>query len=253
MNTLNIKYKNNYALVEIDNGKVNAVNTNLATDLRDVFLDFEKNKDVNGVVLVGKPHCFSAGLDVMMMATGSTDQTIEFWKIYMEALQAMIRFSKPFICGITGFAPAAGTTIALCADYRIMGKGKKHVIGLNEFKMSLMIPEIMGDIYAYHLGEKAAWEAIQNAKLFRAEEAVEVGLVNEAVEVEEVVEKAEARMQKMLKILPACYVKSKVVMRKGLLKTVDRDFEPMLDVLRKHSEDPMTKKLFEIFLAKLKK
>jgi len=253
MSTLQTQHKNGYALIQIDNGKVNAINTELARDLRDTFLKLEKDTSVKGVVLIGKPHCFSAGLDVMQMATGTIDQTIEFWTIYMEAFKAMIRFSKPFVCGITGFAPAGGTAIALCADYRIMGKGEKHVIGLNEFKMSLMIPEIMGDIYAYHLGEKAAWEAVQSAKLFRADEAVAVGLVNEAVEVEEVVEKAEARMQKMLKILPSCYSKSKAVMRKGLLEVVNRDFEPMLDVLRKHAEDPMTRKLFEMFLAKLKK
>lgn len=253
MSTLKIEHKNGYAIIQIDNGKVNAINTDLVRDLRDTFLKFENDASVRGIILTGRPHCFSAGLDVMMMATGSTEEVVDFWKIFMESLQSMVRFSKPFICAITGFAPAGGTTIALCADYRIMGKGEKHVIGLNEFKMSLVIPEMMADIYAYHLGEKAAWEAVQNAKLFTAEEAVKVGLVNEAVEVEEVLEKAEARMQKMLKILPATYINSKAVLRKDLLKKVDRDIDSMTDGLRKHMDDPMTKKLFEMFLAKLKK
>ncbi|MEL6656032.1 MAG: enoyl-CoA hydratase/isomerase family protein [Bacteroidota bacterium] len=252
MDTLNVEIKNGYALVQIDNGKVNAINTHLARDLRDIFLEYAENDEVGGVALIGKPHCFSAGLDIMMMATSGMDDIVEYWRIYMEALQAMVRFPKPFICGITGFAPAAATCVALCADYRIMGQGDKHVIGLNEFKMSLVIPEMMGDIYAYHLGEKAAWEAVQSAQVFTAEEACAVGLVNESVAVEEVVAKTEERTKKMLNILPSTYATSKNIMRKGLLKVVNRDISAMLQNVRSHLEDPATKQMFELFLAKLK-
>ena len=253
MDTLNVEIKNGYALVQIDNGKVNAINTNLARDLRDIFLEYAENDKIGGIALIGKPHCFSAGLDIMMMATSGMDDIVEYWKIYMEALQAMVRFPKPFICGITGFAPAAATCVALCADYRIMGQGDKHVIGLNEFKMSLVIPEMMGDIYAYHLGEKAAWEAVQSAQVFTAQEACSIGLVNEAVAVDEVVAKTEERMERMLKVLPSTYAISISVMRKGLLEVVNRDISTMLQNIRTHLEDPVTKRMFELFLAKLKK
>lgn len=253
MNTLNIEHKNGYTVIQIDNGKVNAINTELARDLRDVFLELAEKDEVGGIALIGKPHCFSAGLDIMMMATSGLDDIVEYWKTYMEALQAMVRYPKPFICGITGFAPAAATSVALCADYRIMGQGPKHVIGLNEFKMSLVIPEMMGDIYAYHLGEKAAWEAVQSAQLFTADEARVVGLVNEAVAVEEVVLKTEERMTQILRVLPNTYAKSKQLMRKSLLQLVDRDIDAMLHQIRAQFEDPTTKQMFDLFLAKLKK
>lgn len=253
METLNIELKNGYAIIQMDNGKVNAINTGLARDLRDVFRDYAEKDEIGGIILIGKPHCFSAGLDIMMMASSGLDDILEYWKTYMEALQAMVRYPKPFICGITGFAPAAATTVALSADYRIMGQGDKHVIGLNEFKMSLAIPEMMGDIYAYHMGEKTAWEAVQSARLFTAEEAITVGLVNEAVAVEEVVAKAEERMAKMLKILPNTYTQSKRIMRKGLLQVVDRDISALLQQIRDQFEDPTTKQMFELFLSKLKK
>ena len=56
MDALNIEYKNGYALVQIDNGKVNAINTILAKNLRDAFLDFENDKKVGGVVSVSYTH-----------------------------------------------------------------------------------------------------------------------------------------------------------------------------------------------------
>ena len=109
-----------------------------------------------------------------------------------------------------------------------MGKGEKHKIGMHEFKMSMQIPELLCDIYAYVLGEKIAWEAVQKAKLFSSDEALAVGLVNESVEVEEVMERAEKYMKRQVAVYGKVYSTSKRFFRKGLLDIVDRDFEPML-------------------------
>ena len=69
MNTLQIEYKNDFAIVRIDNGKVNAISSQLSADIRDTFLQLEKDEKVKGLMLTGRPHCFSAGLDVMELAT----------------------------------------------------------------------------------------------------------------------------------------------------------------------------------------
>ena len=95
MNTLNITYKENYAIVQLDNGKVNAINTELAKELGEAFRVLEANETVKGVVLTGRPHAFSAGLDVMSMAGGGIKESKKFWEYYLDALQVMIRFPKP--------------------------------------------------------------------------------------------------------------------------------------------------------------
>ena len=171
----------------------------------------------------------------------------EFWRQYLGAVQAMVRFSKPFVCAITGYAPAGGTILALCADYRVMGKGKKHTIGMHEFRMSMQIPEMLCDVYAYHLGEKNAWKAVQKMKLYNSDEALAIGLVDESVEVDEVLGRAEKHLQKVLGVYGLVYQQSKQYFRKGLLAIVDREIEPMVEEIARFNSDPFLKSMFSAF------
>ena len=253
MTTLNIERKEGYAIVQIDNGKVNAINTALAADLAAAFRALEEDETVKGVILTGRPHCFSAGLDIMSLVAGGFNGTIQFWNAYLDMIQVLVRFSKPFVCAITGYAPAGATIITCCADYRIMGRGEKHVMGMHEFKMSLQIPEMMCKVYAYTIGERTAWEAVLNAKLYHADEAKAIGLVDEAVEVEEVLALAEHRMQKYIKVYAPVFARSKRYLRKELLEAVDMDIPAMVEVILEDNKDPKFLAYVASFMKSLKK
>lgn len=252
MEILKIEYKNDYAIVQLDNGKVNAIDTALAKALGETFRALEADENVKGVILTGRPHAFSAGLDVMSMAGGIKTAT-KFWQYYLDALQVMIRFPKPFVCAITGYAPAGGTILACCADYRIMGIGEKHVIGMHEFKMSLPIPELLSRIYAYTIGERTAWEAVLNARLYHAEGAKAIGLVDEVAEVEDVLALAEKRLQKYMKVYLPMYSKTKRYLRRALLEAIDMKVEDMLPEILEDFKDPDFVKYVAAFMMSLKK
>jgi len=252
MNTIKIEKKDNHAIIEMNNGKVNAINKELMTDLGTAFEMLAKDDAVKGVILSGRPHCFSAGLDIVELATAGVEGGKEFWRAYLGTLQSMIRFSKPFVCAITGFAPAGATILTIAADYRVMAKGKKHVIGMNEFNMSLQIPELLCYVFAYQIGETRAWKAIQNASLFSSDEALAVGLVDESVEVDQVLSQSEKQLQKLMRVHGPVFSKSKMYFRKALLEIVDRPIEPMIDDIAQDAADPFAKKMIEMFLQSLK-
>ena len=253
MDTLILHRKDNYVIIEMNNGKVNAINAALSRDLKEAFQSLEQDDSVAGVILAGRPHGFSAGIDMMSLATGGPEGVREFWWEYHSALQAMIKFSKPFVCAITGYAPAGGTILALCADYRVMGKGTKHVIGMHELKLSMVIPDMMGAIYAYHMGEKRAWKYVQESRLFHSDDALEVGLVDESVEVEEVLGRAEKHLHKLMATHLSVFKASKAYFRKGLLDIANQPLEPMVDIVAKGWEDPFVQATIKKFLASLKK
>ena len=253
MESLNIEYKKDYAIVQIDNGKVNAINTALARDLGAAFHELSENDKVKGILLTGRPHCFSAGLDIVSLAKGGPEGALEFWNYLLPAIQAMIRYPKPLVCAITGYAPAGGTILTLTADYRVMGKGEKHVMGMNEFRTSMQIPELFSDIFAYHLGEKLAWKMIQNATLVNSDQALELGLVDESVEVEEVMERAEKQLKKMIHVYGKVFSKTKYYLRKDLLKVIDKDVEQMVNIIAEDFNDPFVQQSIAMFLASLKK
>jgi enoyl-CoA hydratase/carnithine racemase len=249
--TLSITTNDELATVTLNNGKVNAIDTALSQDLRVAFTDLEQSDDVRGVVLAGKPHCFCAGLNVKMLATSDGAGLREFFATYLTALRTMVRFPKPLVAAVTGFAPAGGTIIALTADYRVMGRGPKHTVGMNEFNMSLQIPKMMADIYAAYRGWPAAWADVQQARMYTSDEAAEVGLVDRSVAVGEVLDEATAHCKQLMRVHPPVYRRTKNYLRRDLLAAVEGDIDAMVDVIAEDFDDPVFKRMMAMFVASL--
>ena len=240
------------AIVQLNNGKVNTITHKLVEELRITFVSLEKNKAIKGVVLTGHTGAFSAGLDVLEMAKNTSVQAHAFWVSYFGTLQAMVRYSKPFVCAITGFAPAGGTIFTLCADYRIMAEEPKHFIGMHEFKLSMQIPELMMDLWCYTLGEQKAFQALQNAKLFTPQEALEANIVQEIAPAEEVLNRAVEHLKKCISVYAPVYIESKRLARKQLLALVDRDIDQLATDFVNFGKDPKLKALIDQFANRLK-
>ena len=251
--SLKITTDDGLATVEITNGKVNAIDTQLSEDLLAAFAALDADETVAGVVLTGRPGCFCAGLDIKHMAS-FTDETLRrFWHANLGAIRGMIRFSKPFVCAVTGFAPAGGTILALTADFRIMATGSKHTVGMNEFNMSLQIPRIYGGIYTAYLGEHRAWTAVQQATMYTAEEAIEVGLVDEVLPENEVLPRALKYCRKLMNVYAPVYATTKRYQRKSLLACVAGDISAEVDEISNNLDDPRFKMMLEMFVASLRK
>lgn len=251
--SLLITLEKGLATVTINNGKVNAIDTRLSEDLLAAFTELEENEEVLGVVLAGRPGCFCAGLDIKHMAT-FTDETLrKFWHANLGAIAAMVRLSKPYVAALTGFAPAGGTVLALTADYRVMAIGPKHTMGMNEFNMSLQIPELYADLITYYRGEHQGWVDVQQATMFTASAAVAAGLANEAVAEDEVLERATRYCRKLINVYAPVYATTKRYQRRRLLKRVNRDIPAQVDEISRNLDDPRFKMMLEMFVASLKK
>ena len=250
---LTLSVTDRLATVTLDHGKVNAIDATLSRDLQRVFATLGEDERVGGVVLAGRPHCFCAGLNVVALATADAKGLREFFRTYLAALQTMVRFDKPLVAAVTGFAPAGGTILALTADYRVMARGEKHTVGMNEFNMSLQIPRMMADIYAWYLGEPAAWADVQSARMYDAPAALVHGLVDAVAEVDAVIPQAEAYCRQLMRVHPPVYRRTKRYLRRGLLEAVDRELDGMVDVIAEDFEDPVFKKMMGHFVASLKR
>ena len=248
---ITITHENKTAVVTLAHGKVNAISHGLITALRDTFLSLTQDKNIDGIILTGPTGAFSAGLDVMEQAAFSVEQATAFWVTYFEALQAMVRYPKPFVCAITGFAPAGATILTLCADYRIMAEGPKHVIGMHEFSLSMQVPEMMLDIWAYTLGETKAYQSLQTAKLFHAQEARKENIVQQTAPPEEVLERAKKHLSVLTNVHPAVFQESKRLARKNLLAIVDRDVNRMANEFVQFTNQPELKAMVAAFAQRL--
>ena len=252
MEALAITREGNIAIVKLDHGKVNALDLTMASDLLEVFPMLDADESVSGVILTGKENGFCAGLDVVSLVKGGSAYQIEFWRTFLQAMQAMIRFSKPLVGAISGYAPAAGTSLVCCCDYRIMARGAKHVIGMHEFKLSLPVPEMMCLVFAYAMGDRQAWEAVQKSRLYDADEATAIGLINEACESDEVMPKAMEYMNMLLGTHVPVIQKTKQFFRTELQALLDLDVEHMVAQIAQDWQDPHLVKTMGMFAARLK-
>ena len=225
MNTLEITYKEKYAIVQMNRGKVNAINLEMVHEMRALFRELEANSTINGVILSGQPHYFSAGLDLIELYQYDKEQITEFFEAFGSLYLELVQFKKPFISAITGHSPAGGCVLAVASDNRYMVEGDNYVIGLNEVAVNIQISQNLTEVYAFWMGDGLASRYILEGKLLSGKEAVAAGLVDELVPLENVLERAEKQMKLYMRADQQILINTKSKLRKHLLDKLDLNAE----------------------------
>ncbi|HEX8376189.1 MAG TPA: enoyl-CoA hydratase/isomerase family protein [Pedobacter sp.] len=215
MNSIKITVKERIALLTFDKGRTNAIDTEMIVELKDMLQYIEKDENVLALILTGKGDYFTTGLDLIKLFDYSEDQIKTFWEQYFSLIFTLISFKKPLVAAINGHAPAAGTTLSLCCDYRIMADGD-YSIGLNEITLGIIVPDSLFQLYAFCIGRQKAHRYILEGKLFSPGEALNSGLVDEVVKQEAVVNSAVRQVQKYLQYNKVVWQESKLNLRKNL-------------------------------------
>lgn len=228
MNTLEVSYKDEYAIVQMNRGKVNAINREMVSELKETFQNLEADMVVKGVILTGQPHYFSAGLDLIELFQYDKEQIRDFFSAFGALYLQLVQFKKPFISAITGHSPAGGTVLAITSDNRYMADGEKYVIGLNEVAVNIQISQNLTEVYAFWMGDGLASRYILEGKLLSGKEAVASGLVDELVPLENVLERSEMQMKSYLQADQEILINTKSKLRKHLLDKLDLKAENSL-------------------------
>ncbi|MGB1247706.1 MAG: enoyl-CoA hydratase/isomerase family protein [Chitinophagales bacterium] len=232
MTTLNITHQDDIAIVQLDRGRSNPINNTMWSELIETFTNLENDKGVKGVVLTGKERFFSAGLDVIELYNYDKDEMKKLFSLLSQCLEKMFKFSKPFVAAITGHSPAGGCVMAICADYRVMAEGK-YKIGLNEIPVGIIMPEFIYQIYALLLGKSKAYQYILEGKLVDTATAKDVGMIDEIVAENEVLEVALKQIKKYTAMSQNTWQKSKRNMRQDVYpyfeKVNENSFDDVLE------------------------
>ena len=223
MNTIEITKKNQYSILQLKRGKVNAINHEMVKEIRNAMKDFSSDDSIKGVILTGIPNFFTAGLDVIELYSYDKKQISEFFSDFGAMFIDMVTFQKPLIAALTGYSPAGGCVMAIACDYRVMAKGEKFTIGLNEVAVNIQISKNLTDAYAFWIGKGKAHDYILSGKLLKVDEALEVGLINEAVDLEEVLPRAEKQMQKYISFHDEIFKNTKAKLRQDWLDKLETD------------------------------
>lgn len=251
METVKIQHKENYAILQLNRGKVNAINHKMVLEIREAFKGFNNDKSVKGVILTGIPNFLSVGLDVIELFGYDAPKINQFFEDFGAMFLDLVTFKKPLVAAISGHSPAGGCVMAVACDYRIMANGESFTIGLNEVAVNIQISQNLVDAYAFWLGRGKAHDLILAGKLLKVNEAKSFGLIDEIVDLNEVLPRAEEKMSEYLMADYQILINTKQKLRKYWLENLERDPEKDLMQAAELWWKPEIRSKMEVFVNSL--
>ncbi|MEP7096778.1 MAG: enoyl-CoA hydratase/isomerase family protein [Dokdonella sp.] len=179
---------------------VNALDPTLVRALREA-VESSPGQGANALVLSGAPGMFSAGLDVPALLQLDRDAFRVFWVDFFGLCAALARSPIPLIAAITGHSPAGGAVLAILCDYRVMARGE-FKIGLNEVQVGLSVPECIQAALRRLIGTYRAERLLVAGTMLDAQQALDIGFVDELIDTDLVVPRALAWAGELLKFPP---------------------------------------------------
>ena len=226
---IKVSQKDQIQILELNRPKVNAIDESLIKSLNSELDKIEKNDSIKGLILTGQAGIFSAGLDIVSLYDKDKKYMESFWFLFSSLLLRIFRYPKLIFSAISGHSPAGGTVISIMTDYRIMSKGN-YVIGLNEVAVGLSMPIGIGRVFQGLLGERMAEKMTLTGKLVSPKEAEEIGLIDEVVESEKLLNHSIDTMNKWLKLPFNKQIESKLSLRKEVI-------DLMIDTVEKENDN----------------
>ena len=154
--------------------KRNAFNRELSLALAQQMDELEADESVRVVVLTGSGQAFSAGAD-MTEALASV-RSGERREVMAQAVVRVAAFPKPTIAAVNGFAFGGGAVLADSCDLRIASERASF-----RFPGATYGLVVGGSQLPRIVGAAKAKELIFTARVVEAQEALEIGLVNQLV------------------------------------------------------------------------
>jgi enoyl-CoA hydratase len=175
------------AIVSLNRPQVlNALNHELMCELAEALAAFDADEAVRVIILTGNEKAFAAGADIKEICDEGAVSILLKDKL---ATWDRIRFiKKPIIAAVSGFALGGGCELAMTCDIIIAAETAKF--GQPEINIGV-IPGAGGtQRLTLAAGKYKTMELILTGRIFRAAEALEMGLVNKVVPAEKLMEEA---------------------------------------------------------------
>lgn len=172
--TIILDKKNGVGLITLNRPKVlNALNTELITEMNQALDELERDPEIGCIVLTGSEKAFAAGADIKEMAD------LNFPNIYFDDFFSLAdriaQRRKPLIAAVSGYALGGGCELALMCDFIYCSDTTKFA--LPEVTLGVL-PGIGGtQRLTLAVGKAKAMEMCLTARQMGAIEAEQSGLV----------------------------------------------------------------------------
>lgn len=185
--------------IVLNRPKANALDGPLSREMGRVFAEFRDDPDLRVAILTGAGEkFFSAGWDLNAVAEGE-----EYLGDYGEGgfggFPEMTDLLKPVICAVNGLAVGGGFEMLLRADFIVAAEHAEFM--LPEVRIG-MAPDVGTFMLPKLLPRQKAFEILMTGRRQSARDLAALGLINEVVPADRLMERARALAQDLCQAAP---------------------------------------------------
>ncbi len=187
-----------FALIKLNRPKVlNAMNRQLWLDLKAALEDAKNDPGIKALIITGEGRAFCTGADLKESKNRSMEDYRDYLVELQETSRKIIRFEKPVIAAINGYALGSGHELALACDIRIAANEAQ--IGSPEARVTSSVTGGAMRLLQDLVGPGKAKELLFTAENIDGKEAERIGLVNRSVPLDRLMETAKEIAEKIAK------------------------------------------------------
>ena len=204
--------------------KRNAINYELIQDLLSAFADVATSSALV-LILTGAGKSFCSGMDLenLKALLGRTPgQNVEDSQVMARLFRTVYDFPKPTIAAVNGAAIAGGTGLAMLCDLTLAVPEAKF--GYTEVRIGF-VPAIVSAFLLRQVGEKTARDLLLTGRLFDADEAKRMGLINEVVPSGNLMTRARELAAQLMENSPASLLHTKRLLSGGARAELDAQID----------------------------
>ena len=222
-NTLIVEIEDHVALIRLNRpDAMNALNSELISELADAIRSSDENDKVRCIVLTGSEKAFAAGADISEMAPKTFVEAFTS-DLFGGDVETILSCRKPIIAAVSGYALGGGCELAMMCDFIIASDTAKF--GQPEINLGVVAGIGGTQRLTRFVGKSKSMDMHLTGRFMDAEEAERSGLVSRVVPAKKLMEEAMGAAQKIAEksMLTAMAVKEAVnrsyesPLREGLL------------------------------------
>jgi enoyl-CoA hydratase len=223
--TVRYERTDNVAIITLNRPeRLNAITRELLAGLIDQLETARKDDEVAAVILTGAGRAFCAGEDLKETSAGKTfEQWVEETDGLQQVQRVILGLGKPLIAAIPGYALGGGCEFALSCDIRIAAEEAKF--GFPETEVGLTITTAGTKLLSQIVGLGKAKELVFTGDFVDAREALRIGLANQVVAQESLLEAALALARKISEKSPLALKLSRIAIDQGLHSSFEQTLE----------------------------
>jgi enoyl-CoA hydratase len=169
------------------------------------------------VVLTGTGAFFSGGADLRVVPELTPEEQAELTRTFNRMFSGWYQLPRPVVAAVNGHAVAGGLVLALCADYRVVGRSGRF--GLTEVKVGIPFPSAAMAIVQGELVAPVVRRLVFRAELFDSSTAMELDLFDEQVDDDQVLDRAIAVAHELASLPRSTY---EIVKKRLRIDALDR-------------------------------